>query len=115
MENGGVLTVTIGQRETAPPAGVPGVPAAYATISVEDQGKGIPTALIPRVFEPFFTTKGERGTGLGLWVSRGIISKHGGFIRLRSCSDGPNTGTVFRVFLPIAERSGDTAAQVAAD
>ena len=53
-----------------------------------------------RIFEPFYTTKKDAGTGFGLWVSRGIVQKHGGSIRVRSRSEGPATGTVLTVFLP---------------
>ncbi len=52
------------------------------------------------MFEPFFSTKGERGTGLGLWVTQGIVQKHGGFIRFRSRAQQSRCGTVFSVFLP---------------
>jgi signal transduction histidine kinase len=51
-----------------------------------------------RLFHPFVTTKGESGTGLGLWVSKGILDKHHGTIRVRSRL---GKGTVFRVFLPL--------------
>jgi PAS domain S-box-containing protein len=87
-------------------------------IVIADNGPGIRAGHAHRLFEPFFTTKGERGTGLGLWVSHGIVAKHGGFIRLRSCCEGSHTGTVFRVFLPITyEHTGDhlADAQIAAD
>src|SRR5205085_10391503 len=50
-------------------------------IVVADTGGGITPAQRERIFEPFYTTKGEKGTGLGLWVSQGIVQKHGGFIR----------------------------------
>ena len=55
-----------------------------------------------RVFEAFFTTKDATGTGLGLWVSQEIISKHGGIIHLHSRTARPakNSGTVFQIFLP---------------
>ena len=61
------------------------------------------------VYEPFYTTKGETGTGLGLWVTAGIVDKHGGSIhvrsKVRSQITGGNTqkdrrGTVFTVILP---------------
>lgn len=68
-------------------------------VLVADNGPGIPAALRKRIFEPFFTTKGERGTGVGLWVSEGVVQKHSGCIRLKS-STGRSHGTTFSVFLP---------------
>ncbi len=70
-------------------------------ITVADNGSGIPRSNLPLIFEPFYTTKKDAGTGLGLWVSRGIVQKHGGSIRVRSRADGRATGTVFLVFLPL--------------
>ncbi len=75
--------------------GQPGV-----RISIVDNGSGIGFQQRGRLFEPFHTTKGEIGTGLGLWVTRGIIEKHGGSIRLRSRTDALRRGTTFSVFLP---------------
>jgi PAS domain S-box-containing protein len=70
-------------------------------ITVADNGSGIPRHSLQRIFEPFYTTKKDAGTGLGLWVSRGIVQKHGGSIRVRSRSEaGSATGTVFSIFLP---------------
>jgi signal transduction histidine kinase len=54
--------------------------------------------MLDRIFQPFATTKGEAGTGLGLWVSKGILDKHGTKIAVRS---KPNRGTVFRLFVPL--------------
>lgn len=69
-------------------------------VIVADNGPGISAQNRRRVFEPFFTTKGERGTGLGLWVSEGIVRKHGGAIRVRSSDRPGRHGTCFSVFLP---------------
>jgi len=69
-------------------------------ITVADNGSGIPRNNLRQIFEPFYTTKKDTGTGLGLWVSRGIVQKHGGSIRVRSRVDGYATGTVFLIFLP---------------
>jgi two-component system CheB/CheR fusion protein len=69
-------------------------------VVVADNGSGIASRDLPRVFEPFYTTKGERGTGLGLWLSEGIVRKHQGLIRVRSCTRPGQSGTVFSVFLP---------------
>ena len=69
-------------------------------IIVADTGSGIPRDHLRKIFEPFYTTKKDTGTGLGLWVSRGIVKKHGGSIRVRSRADGDATGTVFSIFLP---------------
>jgi PAS domain S-box-containing protein len=76
-----------------------GNPAVRVTIA--DEGHGIPREIRSRLFEPFTTTKGERGTGLGLWVSRGIIQKQGGIIHFRSANgESLNSGTVFSVLIP---------------
>ena len=70
-------------------------------VTVADNGKGIDASSRQHIFEPFFTTKGTVGTGLGLWVSKQIIDKHGGTIRMRSSSDGARRGTVFSIVLPV--------------
>jgi PAS domain S-box-containing protein len=77
---------------------------------IADNGPGIPHDLRSRIFEPFFSTKAEKGTGLGLWVSQGIVQKHGGRIRVRSSVRPEQSGTVFSVFLPMnhfAQASSD--------
>ena len=67
-------------------------------ISVADTGSGIPPALRATMFEPFISSKGEKGTGLGLWIVKGIIENHAGTIRVRS-KEG--AGTVFQLDLPV--------------
>jgi signal transduction histidine kinase len=67
---------------------------------IGDTGAGIARENQRRIFDPFFTTKGEKGTGLGLWVSQGIVAKHGGSIRLRSSTRLGRSGTCFSIFLP---------------
>jgi len=83
---------------------------AGAIVEIVDNGPGIAPEFRSRLFQPFFTTKGERGTGLGLWVSQGIIRKHGGSLELISQTEGPARGTTARVFLaskPILDPGGD--------
>jgi signal transduction histidine kinase len=58
------------------------------------------------LFAPFYTTKGEGGTGLGLWVTRGIIEKHEGTIHFLSSVRPGRTGTAFSVFLPFEQLLG---------
>lgn len=71
-------------------------------ITVADNGTGMDTATLSRIFEPFFSTKGITGTGLGLWISHEIVSKHHGTLRVRSRVTTANAmgGTIFRLFLP---------------
>jgi len=69
-------------------------------VSVADTGSGIPPEVQHRLGEPFFTTKGQRGTGLGLWVTRSIIQRYGGEMQLRSSVHPDRHGTVFSIFLP---------------
>jgi signal transduction histidine kinase len=78
-------------------AGQPTPPGAQITVS--DNGAGIPEEIRQQLFQPFFTTKGEHGTGLGLWVSRGIINKHGGSIEITSDMSKQAHGSVVTVFL----------------
>ena len=83
---------------------------AGAVVKIADNGAGIPDEVLPQLFQPFFTTKGEQGTGLGLWVSRGIVSKHGGTITLASNTSASAHGTVVSVFLaknPTVNAGGD--------
>ncbi len=71
-------------------------------ITMGDDGKGIPETSRSRIFEPFFTTKKDVGTGLGLWVCKGIVERHGGSMRVRSRTTEGSSGTVFSVFLPVS-------------
>jgi PAS domain S-box-containing protein len=68
-------------------------------ITIADTGPGIPSEHLESIFEPFFTTKKDTGTGLGLWVSRELVTKHGGSLRVRSRTTDPLCGTVFSIFL----------------
>ena len=72
-------------------------PLGSVRVLVADTGSGIPRELLSSIFEPFVTTKGEKGTGLGLWIVRGIIGNHGGKISVRSKT---GKGTVFKIELP---------------
>ena len=90
MPEGGQLTLRTGPGETDPERNV--------MLAVEDTGTGIPEAIRGRIFDPFFSTKAETsGVGLGLAVVYGIISRHGGTIRVDS---GYETGTTFVIELP---------------
>ena len=72
----------------------------YVRITIADNGTGISPQMQQQVFDALFTTKGSIGTGLGLWVSKQIIDKHAGTIRLRSRTEKACTGTVFSIVLP---------------
>jgi signal transduction histidine kinase len=81
-------------------------------VVIADTGSGISPQLRHSIFEPFFTTKGEKGTGLGLWVTQSIVEKHGGSIWLRSSVEPRRSGTVFSVFFP-QEAAAEIAKEVA--
>jgi signal transduction histidine kinase len=67
---------------------------------IADNGHGIPPNQNEVAFQPFFTTKAERGTGLGLALSKRIIERHQGRIRLRSSVTPGRSGSVFKISLP---------------
>src|SRR6266853_1928383 len=87
----GTITVRVRNSHSWNSSAQPG-----ARITVADSGIGIKPADRRKIFEPFYTTKKETGTGLGLWLSKDIVQKHGGSIAVRS----ERNGTVFSVFIP---------------
>jgi signal transduction histidine kinase len=94
MREGGRLRIRVDER-TEQRTGRRGV-----RVSVCDTGSGIDSRYAKRIFEPFFTTKDTKGTGLGLWISRGIVQKYDGTIRFRSLHYGSGQATCFSVFIP---------------
>ncbi len=98
MSPGGVLTVKT-QIASSP---------GYVAIVVQDTGKGIPHDLLPHIFDPFFSTKGVGGTGLGLFVSHGIVTRNRGQITIDS---EVGVGTTCVVKLPIYQGAENEATQ----
>lgn len=80
-------------------SGVPGVRGIRITVA--DTGHGMPKETQQRIFEAFFTTKDLNGTGLGLWISKDIVERHGGALNVRSSSAPEKHGTIFSLFLPV--------------
>ena len=99
MPHGGRLVLHVRESTLSSDSACKGV-----RVIVADNGAGISLGVRRNLFAPFYTTKGEKGTGLGLWVSRGIIEKHEGTVYLRSSTHPGKSGTVFSVFLPFEQR-----------
>lgn len=98
MAGQGVIRLVVRQASTLHNPPVPGI-----YIAVADTGSGIPKHILQHIFEPFFTTKVDTGTGLGLWVSKELVEKQGGRIRVRARASGAATGTVFSIALPMQQ------------
>jgi signal transduction histidine kinase len=77
-------------------------------VTFADSGAGIQRQLRSKIFQPFFTTKEQRGTGLGLWVALGIVTRHGGSISLASSTRPERHGTCVSVWLPMHSSAKDT-------
>jgi signal transduction histidine kinase/CheY-like chemotaxis protein len=92
MPEGGTLGVATGSD------------ADRVTITVGDTGVGMSAEVRSRIFEPLFTTKGERGSGMGLAVSQGIVQEHGGLIDAHS---EPGVGTRFELTFPLFDGIAD--------
>ena len=101
MAHGGKLVVHVRESSLASDPSRKGV-----RVTIMDSGAGIPLGVRRNLFAPFYTTKGEKGTGLGLWVSRGIIQKHEGTIHLSSRISDGKSGTAFSIFLPYKQKLG---------
>jgi len=108
IDQGGTIRIRV---STCSALGDPAAPCLRVTVA--DNGRGISRSSQARIFEPFFTTKGTVGTGLGLWVTKQIIEKHGGQLRMRSRSEGERHGTVFSVFLQLKAPANLSAGQAA--
>ena len=67
---------------------------------IADNGHGIPKEHTSDIFQPFFTTKEDRGTGLGLAVSKNIVERHKGRISVRSSVRPGKSGTIFKISIP---------------
>lgn len=100
LDDGGRLTLHVAPGHEWSNGYGTGAYRAGVRITIADNGSGIPQSDLPRIFEPFYSTKGDAGTGLGLWLSHGIVQKHEGSIRVRSRTTPGSSGTVFSVFLP---------------
>jgi PAS domain S-box-containing protein len=111
MPSGGRLLLQVYESSLATDSGRRGV-----RVTVLDNGGGIPLDVRRKLFSPFYTTKGESGTGLGLWVTRGIVDKHEGSIHFISAVSPGRSGTAFSVFLPFEQVEGklDTAKPLSA-
>lgn len=100
MPNGGTLSLRLYPSVDFRNGFRPGI-----RVSVFDTGSGIDPANKNRIFEPFFSTKDVKGTGLGLWVTHGIVQKHDGVIRFRSSALPDGGLTCFSIFIPAASHA----------
>jgi signal transduction histidine kinase len=98
---GGRLVVSLRSCRDGNDHNGPGV----ARLTIADTGSGISREQLSRLFEPFFTTKAEKGNGLGLWVVRGIVTKHEGSIRIRSSTSDNHRGTVISILWPLPHKA----------
>ena len=76
-------------------------------LTVADNGRGIPQRIRARLFEAFHSDKAETGNGLGLWICKTIVEKHGGQIHWRSSVDRKGHGTTFSVSLPLGDPTNE--------
>jgi signal transduction histidine kinase len=76
-------------------------------LTVADNGRGIPLPIRTRMFEAFQSSKADAGNGLGLWICKTIVEKHGGRIHWRSSTEGRSHGTSFSVLIPLGSSPKD--------
>ncbi len=102
MPNGGTLVVKVAKSCDWSGSHLNGV-----RVTILDTGGGIEAKHKQSIFQPFFTTKTDVGTGLGLWITRGIVEKHHGTIRMKSRTGQDRHGTAFSIFLPAEFAAGN--------
>jgi len=106
MPGGGRIEIEIDEVDVGPDHSLELEPGRFALLAVSDTGVGIDAQTVGQIFEPFFTTKSE-GTGLGLATVYGIVRQSGGTIWVYS---EPGSGTVFKIYLPLAAEAIASAA-----
>jgi signal transduction histidine kinase len=94
MPRGGALSISISRTMKLDGDGVQTI--------ISDTGCGISRENLGKVFEPFFTTKGNLGTGIGLWVAKQLVERHGGQISISSTAETPEGGTIVTIYLPFS-------------
>jgi signal transduction histidine kinase len=82
----------------------------WVEFRIEDDGPGIATEHMSKIFEPFFTTKTDVGTGLGLWVARQIVERHGGTLEAYSGQTDGLSGATFIVRLSVSRLDAQISA-----
>jgi signal transduction histidine kinase/CheY-like chemotaxis protein len=101
-----VVNLLLNARDAMPRGGTIRITAEKqgprVVLNVSDEGSGIPEDDLTKIFDPFFTTKGKRGTGLGLSMARGVLSRLGGDITAENCAGG---GACFTLSFPIVTQS----------
>jgi len=103
MPQGGTLRLSASPKWISK-AGLEAAQRQYVEVFVEDTGVGIEKEVMENIFQPFFTTKEkEKGTGLGLTLSQGIVQDHEGWIEVES---EIGKGSVFKIYLPASQRVG---------
>jgi len=110
MPTGGKLILRVSRTHQWNRSHVDGV-----RLTILDTGSGIEPKHRKNIFQPFFTTKKDVGTGLGLWITRGIFEKHRGTIRMKSRTGQDNHGTAFSIFLPREYIAGSSEASSKVD
>jgi signal transduction histidine kinase len=104
-----VMNLVVNARDAMPDGGNIHVIAALSqgrpTLTVSDEGEGIPPTHMDRIFDPFFSTKGDNGSGLGLATVRSIVETRGGTVSVESA---PGTGTMFHLDWPTASDAAPT-------
>jgi two-component system, NtrC family, sensor kinase len=101
MSEGGILTLRVKRDRDV------------IHVSVADDGTGIHPENLVQIFEPFFSTKGEKGLGLGLWISRKIVEQMGGSLDVSSSISERNHGTCFTLTLPLERKpAGDETSKL---
>ena len=110
MPNGGTLVVKVAKAFDWSGSHLRGV-----RVTILDTGSGIEAKHKQSIFQPFFTTKTDVGTGLGLWITRGIVEKHQGTIRMKSRTGQDRHGSAFSIFLPAEYAVGNPGSRFAAE